>query len=252
MKVESGIPFAGFYGSIWDGEIDRCEDMAIENLAEDWDGVDGVDGFEALQEEGELWEVLSANTDYQSMREQIAEAYVELFADALNEEFGFGVGLMFKELNSPREYNFTTDRILVEVELADVMKVYRKVGRKAVAKIARTMFTSYSGFISFYNPDIKTWGSLREWDYNQLLTIFAAAASRIDSSEYLDAGCLREEISNIYDNNVDWRKVEKDLQHKLDEKNGEAESDARKFPPSNIIDPKAYAIKYAELNHLKG
>lgn len=218
MKIESTIPFSGFYGSVWDSEIDACEDGALNNLEEDWDG---VEGFDAVWEDGVVYEILNANTDHRKMHEQIAAAYVEQFADELNEEFGFGVGLVFKELNSPREYNFTTDRIFVEANLEDIVHVYRRVGRTAVAQMARYMFTSRSGFISFYSPDIKDWGSIREWDYNQLGTIFAAAHVRVghDDGDRLEA--LQETIRNIYDNNVDWDKVERELQHKIDVQNGE-------------------------------
>lgn len=247
MKVESGIPFSGFYNSVWDGEIDNCEEMAIENLKEDWDS---VEGFEAVWDDGVVYEILNANTDYRKMHEQIAEAYVGLLADELNEEFGFGVGLTFKELNSPREYNFTTDRIFAEVDLSDIVRVYRKVGRKAVAKIARIMFTSYDGFISFYPPDIRDWGSVRDWDHNQLGTIFAAANTRVGHNDCDRLEALAETISHIYDNNVDWDKVEKDLQYKIDLRNGKAEPSERKFPESSIADPRAYAARYAELNHL--
>lgn len=252
MRVESGIPFSGFYNSVWEGEIDSCEDMAIENLDDKLLDCRAKD-FEAL-DDGDIQETLMNNSDYRAMHEEIAKAYVEQFAHEIKEEFGVSVPLTFKELSSPREYNFETDRIFVEVEHKDLVKLYRKVGRKAVSEVAREMFTSRSGFISFYSPGIKDWGSIRDWDTNQMRTIFTAADARIGREDYKDDDrleALQEKISNIYYDNVDWGKVEKDLQYKLDVLNGEVEPDARKFPESSITDPRLYAVKFAEINHLR-
>lgn len=241
MTQTTVIPFGGFYGSIWDREIDRIEDRNVGNLSEDWPDL----------EEG-IWDVLNKHTDYSAVHLEVAGAYAAAFRELLNEELGLSLMFEFKDMTSPREYNFETDRNFCEVSLDDITELYEHVGRGAVAEVAKEMFTSRSGFASFYDPDIDTWGELEDWDHNQCLAIFRAAEKLLDQDyEYALLEDLSETISNAYDNNVAWVAVERDLQHLLDVQNGEAEVDARQFPPGTITSMQVYVQKFSELNHHK-
>lgn len=241
--IESTLPFSGFYYTIWSDQLEREEEQQAEWMQEKWPSL----------ETDEIREVLMDHADYPAQCAAVAKAYVDAFENRINEEFDLGITLSFKEMTSPREYSFTTDRIFVEVSREDLVRLYRVVGRKRVAEKARERFTSRSGFISFYSPDIGDWGRLREWDYNQVGTIFEAAVGMLDGDWELSlCYAIDEKISAAYSDNVDWDRVEADLRHRVDIQNGEAEEDARKFPAGAIRDVKLYQKQFEELNHLRG
>ena len=240
-RIKAAIPFAGFYDSVWSGAIDTAEEQEIENLMEDWPEL-----------EEEIQGVLISNADYNGMHQAIAYAYVDAFKDQINEELSLAIKLDFEEMISPREYNFTTDRIFCEIPVKHLETLFDKVGREAVAVTAREMFTSRSGFISFYDPDIETWGPLEDWDANQVSAIFEAAANLLESKAWDLREYLSEDIDLAYDNNVDWVGVGRDLQHLTDIPNRETTPDAREFPPESVTNPTEYVQRFYELNKYVG
>lgn len=252
--IESALPFSGFYNSIWSSELDQCKIQQIEHWMEE----DKYSGLEADQ----LEEALSDHIDYRAACIDVVKAYVSRFEDWINGELDLDIHLEFVEMVSPREYNFTTDRIFVKISRSDLAKLYRKVGRQAVREEAKTHFTSRSGFISFYSPLIEEWGSIREWDYNQVGMIFQAAVDSVDHPEDVDMAIyygMSEDIYNAWSNNVDWDAVEQDLGElmlieagEIELEAGEIEPDARKFPHPTVTDPKRYVAEFTDLNHLKG
>ena len=87
-------------------------------------------------------------------------------------------------MSSPREYNFTTDRVFADIPLARAYLLFRKTREDgSLTEYAQQRFTSYDGFSSYYSPDWKTWGPFREWDHNQLGTVLAAFLNS-DSDEF--------------------------------------------------------------------
>lgn len=240
-RIKTAIPFAGFYDSIWSGALDTAEEQEIENLMEEWPTL-----------EEEIQGVLISNADYNGMHQAIAYAYADAFKDLINEELGLAIELGFKEMTSPREYNFTTDRIFCKIPVKHLETLFDKVGREAVAMTAREMFTSRSGFISFYDPDIETWGPLEDWDANQASAILDAAANLLESEAWDLREYLSWDIDLAYNNNVDWVGVGRDLQHLMDVANGEAAPDAREFPPGSVTNPTEYVRRFYELNKYVG
>ena len=132
--METCIPFSGFYESLWSSEIDSCQEQAIEYFAEEHD-----------IEKEDIEDFFYHYADYGAMQQDIAKAYAKAFGDMLD------VSLTMTVMTSPKEYNFTTDRIFVNISVADMAKLYRRVGKNAVRKQAKRLFTSRSGFISYYN-----------------------------------------------------------------------------------------------------
>lgn len=247
--METNIPFGGFYGSLWDSEIDHLQEREAEHMASadgDWEGF----------EEHEINDVLFGHTDHSAIYQAIARLYVEAWQYLINGELDLDIKLDFTTMVSPREYNFTTDRLFAEISRDDIAKVYKKVGRQRLRAKAEEMFTSQSGFISYYSPNIEEWGPVREWDYNQLGALMGAAGDMIeqlngDNDMAIYYG-IQEAIDNAYQENVDWPAVERDLQHMIDVENGEAEEDVRKFPAGSVTDVRDYVRQFNELNHLKG
>lgn len=161
------IPFSGFYHSLHDSELDR----GLESMFSDSSG-NGIDGL--ISRAFDLIDWTKAQTDY-------AREYADRFAREFDIE-----GLTFESLQSPREYNFTTDRIFVEIPRAAWARIIRKTSREHLDNVAREMFTSRSGFISFYSPDWRKWGKFSAWDHNQRLAMIAAYVLTVRDGEPFD------------------------------------------------------------------
>lgn len=245
--MEARIPFGGFYESMWSQGIDNEEEQQAERLAEE-PGVP-ID---------QVNELLFRYTKYHEAYLEIAIEYVPAFVDRLNGELGLKLEMTYKEMTSPREYNFETDKIFVEISYPDVLRLARKVGRKALRKAAKEMFTSRDGFSSFYNPDISTWGPMRTWDYNQLYALMQAAADTISRDDFdwviYEDFSYNGVFSRAYDKAVDYQTLmleigklvgKRELQEELEEL--EEQDDGRRFPVAwyNTAD---YVKRYREMN----
>lgn len=157
------IPFSGFYYTGHDDAMDHALNMMF---CDDYgNAIDGLvmRAFDAI--------------DWTKAQQRYAKAYAQSFAAE------FGIKLEFESLNSPREYNFTTDRIFCNVSIREMMRIRRETPAETLADVAREMFTSRSGFISHYSPDVSTWGALRKWDHNQCLCLLQAYVNARKQSE---------------------------------------------------------------------
>jgi hypothetical protein len=192
-KLESTIPFDGFYESFISADIDHQIGQQIE-----WD----TDTFDLNEDEQQiLWDsYLSVNRSY--FYNQIAEDYTNFYIDALNERLeGFTLKATYKFFTSPREYNFSTDRIFIEIEenhAVDFIKYIIKNYKKELEKKIEDRFTSRSGFSSFYKNSIDLWPKdYSEWDHNQIGTCFELFDLEEEDINY----SLREYLSEtIMDN----------------------------------------------------
>jgi hypothetical protein len=167
-KLESTIPFNGFYESFISDDIDHQIGQQIE-----WDS----DIYDLNEDEQQvLWDsYLSVNKGY--FYNQIAEDYTNFYIDALNERLkGFTLNAKFSLLTSPKEYNFETDRIFIEIEenhAVDFIKYIVKNYKKELENTIEDRFRSRSGFISFYKNSIDLWAKdFKEWDCNMIGTCF--------------------------------------------------------------------------------
>ena len=167
-KLESTIPFDGFYESFISADIEYQMGQQIE-----WD----CDIYDLNESEEEILynNYLSVNTSY--FYNQIAEDYTNFYIDALNERLkGFTLKATYKSFNSPREYNFSTDRIFIEIEenhAIDFIKYIIKNYKKELEKKIKDRFTSRDGFISFYKNSLDLWiDDYSEWDCNMIGTCF--------------------------------------------------------------------------------
>jgi len=158
MKHETTLPFAGFYNSLHNTLLDDALEQMFSDRATGCH-VNNDLHYRAI----DAMEWRKCFIDY-------AKDYVENFALWLDLE------LEFVELDSPRFYNFETDVIRANITTASIEKAYATVDKDVLAGVAIRRHTSYDGFISFYNPDISTWGPVLEWDHNQLGTLLQALA----------------------------------------------------------------------------
>jgi hypothetical protein len=239
--METRIPFPGFYESWYDQEFDNLLEREAEYIFENKQ----LPFPEGTSKE-DIQQLLFDHSKFGVYARYVAEAYAEAYNEWLNETLGFSVTLNYVELSSPKEYNFTTDRIFCQISHEDVHKIYRHVGRKALRAKAKQEFTSRDGFMSFYSPDIDDWGVSRTWDHNQLYCLLSALNSDDDE---MDVGIYEDISEGLYTSfqaAIDWPAFEKDLKFF-----GLEEDDNMLFPHPGITDPVKYVEKYNELNHLK-
>ena len=167
-KLESTIPFDGFYESFISDDIDYQIGQQIE-----WD----IDIYDLNENEQQiLWDnYLSVNRSY--LYNQIAEDYTNFYIEILNRRLkGFTLKAKFNLLTSPREYNFETDRIFIDIEknhAIDFIKYIIKNYKKELENKIKERFTSRSGFWSHYKNGLDLWTQdYSEWDHNQIGTCF--------------------------------------------------------------------------------
>lgn len=116
-----------------------------------------------------LADIFYQHVDYSVVREEYARFYVDCLKDEINMK-----SMKFEEMVSPREYNFETDRIFVSVSRSDLFKMLNDVQGYALNETIKQMFTSRSGFVSYYSNDISEWPPIDEWDHNHVGAVLAA------------------------------------------------------------------------------
>lgn len=158
------VPFSGFYCSSHDADLDN----ALEQEFREDDGTLTEDYEKAL-----------AAIDWQQVHKAYSAKYASLLSDLANLP-----SLKFKELISPREYNFTTDVIHCDISDEDIEKLVAETNDVEVRQVARAWFTSRDGFISFYSPDIYDWGPVDQWDHNQLGALLQAYMNQEHPDRY--------------------------------------------------------------------
>lgn len=180
MKTESekliaALPwFPGFYNSSLDSMIDREVEQEMED-------------------NGEEWEAVHERCNYPAAFQAITRAWSAELAKEC------GLSWEFVSLDSPREYNFTTDRVFVRLTPETLTILRGVLESPEFLQECKERFTHRSGFMSFYSPDPSTWPEdVSDWDHNQLAALIAGYI--------LTTGETRESIletledkSNVYE-----------------------------------------------------
>lgn len=150
-RVEVQIPFAGFYETYHDMKVDEAVESGFNWDPETSEDKELPDAF---------WD---ADINWSAIHNEYCKQYVAAFAEA------FELDLEFVEMTSPREYNFTTDRIFATIPEEQMNKIKDKVlGSEEGRKYVSDRFTSRDGFSSFYSNDLDDEEWKGELDYNQL------------------------------------------------------------------------------------
>jgi hypothetical protein len=167
------IPFAGFYESVHDQQLDSAQERDAEYFAskdnEDYPNAVGM-------EESDLNEILFEMADWSKAHEKYARSYVDNFAGFVQQETGMNLALEFEKLDSPREYNFGTDRIFAYIPVSVLETLKAAVSPGNLAEVIKERHESHSGFASFYTTNIEEWNAkpLADWDHNELETLLIA------------------------------------------------------------------------------
>lgn len=140
--------FTGFYESIHDSVFDFETEMIMEDYP------------------GKTWDDFRFSYDWKD--------YSKMYVRAISSELG--IDLEFQELISPREYNFTTDKIICYIKPKDVKKIKSALNSKTFDKLVKERFTRRDGFIPFYSCYADEWREkkLSEWDAVELGTLLDA------------------------------------------------------------------------------
>jgi hypothetical protein len=163
------IPFSGFYESLHDSELDNALGYMFADYAT------GCDVNEDLHYKAH-------NLIHWG---DAHKAYAHRYAGAFADHFAIP-SLEFESLSSPKEYNFTTDRIFCTIERADLCRIMATFDLQKFAEYVREKFTSRDGFISFYSANLADWGNVESWDHNQCGTALEFYANQESGSGEFD------------------------------------------------------------------
>lgn len=159
QMFEIQIPFAGFYCSIHEQEIGQ----PLERLPDYWCEYMRCDIPQKLMD------MFERAADWQNAMEEYARDYAQGFINEYLECRG-----VYSGMQSPRYYNFKTDRLFVKIPRHELARLWRKTDKVILDRICEERFTSYDGFRSFYRPEWREWGRLSTWDHNQLGALLLA------------------------------------------------------------------------------
>lgn len=178
MQIEiQALTFGGFYGGRWDqGEDEyreaQCtEALEVVQLKDEW-------GF---------------GSDY---RTEVAKIYAEYYVDMINDIFDVDFRIVNQSISSPKEYNFATDKIYIQVEVGDYEQLIDKLikiasnpkYRSELGKMIHEYHTSRSGFWSWMSNDIEEWfGLMYDPDNSHYTSYFIAYLMSLINPEKCDS-----------------------------------------------------------------
>ena len=132
---EIRVPFfSGFYESLWSNNFIEGDDV----------------DYSAME------------FDFKAYSLDVSKAYTKEIEGLFQKAFKGIVSLDFKELVSPREYNFTTDKIYANLNVdydmfwEHFLSLIEKHKDDVKLKLAE-VWSSRSGFVSFLSTDLDTW-----------------------------------------------------------------------------------------------
>jgi len=218
-KLETTIPFEGFYNSFISSDIENEIDSLTQYYSESYELNDNDEQLLSNS-------FLSVNNNI--FYNEICKEYTSFYIDKLNERLkDFTLKGTYKCFISPREYNFETDRVFIEIEenhCIDFIKYIIKNYKKELDKKIKERFTSRSGFISFYDNNLESWtNNYKEWDHNQIGICFELFDLEEEDINYSLREYLNETISENLYNTLD--KEGKDL---LDRKQKEIDKEVKR------------------------
>lgn len=200
-KLETNIPFAGFYCTGYEEALDTALAAAIESRVEEDKLTD--------EQAGEYGEILFRFTNWRQVHLAVAKLYADTFNALFLDWSGVNLELSFKALESPRFYNFETDRIFADGSEAAFIALRAAVDEATLRLMIRERFTSRSGFISFYPNELDEWkADVTLWDANELATLIACYLPDGWDQQVFEDTFGGSEALSAWDAAVDWPKVE--------------------------------------------
>lgn len=154
MRCDFEVPsFTGFYQGIWDQSENEYNEIQMRKYDDN--------GFEHLN----FLDDWGFGPDY---RDKIAKLFAEEYVDIMKRYLGIDIELVGYDIDSPKEYNFRTDRIFTIVDVSDYDTLVEKlcslasnpIYRTKIAQTIKNEHTSCDGFWSWMSNDIEEWFGL--------------------------------------------------------------------------------------------
>ena len=172
LTYETRIPFEGFYCSFIDCQINQEIDYQLESRDLDYD--------RAIIE-----------IDYIG----IAKAYLSEFQNCINIKYNLNASFEFVALQSPKEYNFSTDQIFAYIS-AQTLRTLHNLAYPNLAKHVKKTFAPRDGFIPYYSNVLEDWPSeIIDWDYVQIGEILEVLCEPMSMTYILED----YDLSNLVD-----------------------------------------------------
>lgn len=191
--IKMYIPFSGFYESVWTGAIEN----EIECLLQEYDRE--IDHYDDA-------------TNYKKLFSALAQEYMsQLMEESLEETGCYPLLTMdFVGVKSPREYNFETDLLEVEMPKSQIPQLLAMVDWKTLKEMVARELAPRSGFIPFVSNSIEAWFTVSPecWRPSQWELVIRALFETygFDWEEFetkaADSYQVRELISEFLDINV--------------------------------------------------
>ena len=190
------IPFQGFYESLFSAGIDYAEESTI-----------GYEVEEKGRNPSKCADAFYKTSNYRKAHLYVSGKYVEYFNKHIKDEFEIDLELTFESLQSPKDYNYETDRIFCFISPENAHKLRAKVSDADLDAAIKQRFTSRSGFISSYSNDLAQWEpNIENWDYNELGTLLVALLASDENYErdIFEEMQDKNVFDTAFDNCVDW------------------------------------------------
>lgn len=217
--TETFLPaFGGFYQTEWEELLSSSERLyaTMHAASERGDAGLDVDDFAGI---------LSETTSVSRHCAGLAEAFCAGFDEEMSKQLDFPLGLKFSKLKSPREYNFTTDRILATIPLRSVRKLFELSMQERHERLTEAIedwFTPYDGFLPNYSNVIDDWigKPIDRWDKNELCVLLDAFVDS-DIDDRLFSDIAEGKACAVFESAVDWKRFEKKVAARRREKTEE-------------------------------
>lgn len=161
-KRSINIPFSGFYESSHDHEIENAINSYFDR---EGDGGNHTpeNFFFSFKHYGDI------------QREYVA-LFTSEFSDWFEGETGLPLTLEYETMESPKFYNFSTDRIFALAPLEQIQAIYDATPKDVLEKEIEDNCTSYDGFHSHYSNVLSEWEEkpIEDWDHNELRILIQA------------------------------------------------------------------------------
>lgn len=195
------VPFSGFYNSIWSEALRFYEEMVVNGLVVEEEDRDAVFG------------ALCDATEYQTAHSDVAKEYVAQFNHAFEAKTEIEINLRFETLASPREYNYTTDRIFAHIPVGRAHALFalsRNENHDSLRALVERDFTHRDGFVSHYSNDLDDWleAPLAEWSPVQVGALLQAMAGDDAEAAIFDIMQSKGLTERIFENSVNWALLE--------------------------------------------
>jgi hypothetical protein len=197
--------FRGFYQTHWEQLLGDIEELYAGMHAEEERAEGGLD-------QDEIAELLSETSSVSRLCIGIAKRFCQGFDTEMSQKLGFRLGLKFARLDSPSEYNFTTDRIVAGMPLGTAERLFalsERDGHERLGKAIREAFTPHPGFVPYYSNRAGDWTAkpVAAWDSVELgVLLDAFVDTDIDSDLYHDIA--EGGAYEAFEDCVDWKRFE--------------------------------------------